>query len=70
MQLLASCMSQVFDRDKGLKASMCLAQPVLAACYLDDQGTLLASIGKRLVSIAPAKYSGKGGCVKLCNSID
>ncbi|MEW5315346.1 MAG: hypothetical protein WDW38_006784 [Sanguina aurantia] len=52
---------KVYDRDKGLKASLYMGGPVLASCYLNDEGDILAGLGHRLVLVRASKYLSAGG---------
>lgn len=47
---------QVFDRDKGLRASIYVGAPVGAVAYLNDAGDVLAAMGQRLVVLRASKY--------------
>ena len=48
---------QVFDRDKLLKVTLNLGQPLVATCFLNEEGDLLAAWGKRLVIIKASEYA-------------
>lgn len=55
--------SQVYDRDRRLKASLYLASPLLAAAFLNDEGdVLVAPTGARQLLVVKADTYA-GGCV-------
>ena len=55
------CLRQVFDRDKTLKRSLYLSNPLSCCCYLNDEGDILLGIGNRLVVVRASKYEFIGG---------
>lgn len=51
----------MFDRDKTLKRSLYLSNPLSCCCYLNDEGDILLGIGNRLVVVRASKYEFIGG---------
>jgi hypothetical protein len=47
---------QVYSSSKELKVTVCVGQPALCACYLNDEGDLLVGLQHQLVRLNAQSY--------------